>query len=441
MNDSKNFITSSPFQPKSTVRYGSNAPTQYSDLQKQYMHKRGSVFTEQRAYLSSDYVSAKLQGIADCFEDYTDVNVRLSDVSGKLKTTGKSNDDIKEILVADAETSYIPIGAKLVTMGSTWIVTNTSNITAVLGKAIVERCNASYNSYDDFGNVVTEPIIVDQKKMLGNKNTTPDNLVLMDGYFEIKCQYNENTQKLGINKRIVLGSKPYYITGFTDFLQEFSGDRDSVHLLTFTARVEELTEDDDISLNYIANGKAYTFKAEISANGNNLQTGQQMPLQAVFLQNDSPYVGTDEKPVTWLWSTDNTSVVMVKNGTIIALSQGTATVTATLVQNPCVQASLEINVTQAVTEPYIAFDGFVPDAIQQYDSEVFQAFYYENGTQTAERVQWSFDGASKETYCAEESDEGNDLTIQCLSPSEVPLYITATYGNVSETISVALEGY
>lgn len=438
-NNSQDFINNSSFSSHASCQR-TNAPSQYNGLQNQYMSSRTALFVDQRASLSTDFVQAKVQGLKDCFWEYTTVNVRLSNVSEKLKVSGKSNDDIKEMLVADGSITYIPIGAKVIAMGSTWIVTNTANISSVVGKAVIERCNASYNSYDEYGNVVTEPLIVDQKRMLGNANGSYENIVLMDGNFDIRCQLNETTSKLGINKRIILGTKPYYLTGFTDFLQEFTGDRNSVHLLSFSARIDEPTELDDLENNYIADGNAYSFSAALYSQRNVVRAGGTESLTAVFLVNDEPIFSGEQK-LSWWWQSTNTSVATVSNGTVSALSPGETVITAILAQNPSIQASITINVSGGVTEPYVTFDGTVPDSIQQYDSYLFSALYYENGEETSAEISWEFSGADESCYYTDISDDGAYCNVQCLRPSNVPLAVTASVGDVSATASVVLEGY
>lgn len=232
-----------------------NLPTQYNDRRKQYMSERSRYFGAHRAYLATDYVEAQVQGLTDNFYDYTTAYIRLADAGTQSVTalTSKKNDDWKEIMFSDPNIEYLPIGAKIQTMGSTWLVVNPSNLSSAEPKAIIARCNASYNSYDDDGNIVTEPLVISQTQMLSNPNESPLNLVLMHGYFNVFCQKNPNTMKLGENKRIMLGDKAYKITGFTDFIQEFTGDNDSTHYITFTARVSETTKRDDL-VNRIANG-------------------------------------------------------------------------------------------------------------------------------------------------------------------------------------------
>lgn len=480
-----------------------NTPEQYNSRNKQYLAERTTKYAAERAFLSSDYVKADIQGLKQYFYDYTTLNIRLADIVSPSASTTKRTDDFKQILIPDTSVDYLPIGAKINTMGSYWLVIDPSNISSVITTSVIARCNATYKSYDYYGNIIVEPIIVEKYTMSGNDNDNSINLVLMDGYFNITCQLNDNTRNLGINQRIILGDKPYHITGFTDFIQEFTytpyveccgtaqftvnattgelsvvypqgyngpaftlispnlyqiGQTDKciyikdgkaylreknsykTHLITFTARLDEPTERDDTALG-IANGKNYIVSAELNGQ-TSLIVGQQALLTANFLINGKVVDETAEYPLSWEYLSDNNKIVEItENGTIRALNQGNAQITARLRQNPLVKATIELSVSEAVNEPYVAFDGFVSDFISQYDKEVLSAFYYENDVKTAYPLKWSFSGAMKRAYNATISNDGNSVEIECISSSDTPLKITASYNGKKKSVKINLLGY
>lgn len=439
MNDSQKYIKNLIFCNDGS-KVVQNTPSQYATRQKQYLSKRTEKFANKRAYLATDYCQAEVQGLTENFYDFTATNIRLADILSPSASSTKRQDDYKELLLIDDRFDYLPIGAKINTMGSTWLVVNPSNLSKALTTSVVARCNATYNSYDYYGNVVTEPIVVEKYAMAGNDNEHPINIVLMDGYFNITCQLNQNTQKLGINKRIILGTKPYHITGFTDFIQEFTGDRESVHLITFTARIDEPTTNDDM-VNWIADGNSYKVSAEL--NGlTDLIAGTQTKLTPSFLINGIEVESTAEYPLTWHYhSSDNQIASVSQNGVVTSKAEGTVQITATLAQNPLVMATLELVVTEQLAEPYIAFDGFTADYISQYDSATFTATYFENNLATNYPLKWSFSGPTKSDYNAVVSEDGKSVTIECLSASEKPLTIKASYNGYTSKIKINLVGY
>ena len=416
-----------------------NTPTQYGNRQRQYLARRTEQFIKERAKYSSDYVQANVQGLfTDDFYRYVSTSIRLADIAAQSASGSKNVDDVKVILFAEPSIDYFPIGAKIRTMGSTWICTNPSNISSVHSTAVVQRCNAAYCLYDYYGNIVTEPIIVEKVTMASTANSTPENLVMMEGYFNVTCQLNEHTRHLGQNQRLILGSKAYHITGFTDFIQEFTGDYDSVHILRFSIRIEEPNESDDL-INHIENGKNYTFAAELSG-ADNIKVGETAQLTAHFIKNGKEAEGTENNPLTWEWQSSAPDVAEVGgDGTVTAKAAGNAVITAVLSQNKAITASLDIIVEATQTTPYVAFIGVVPTEIEQYSMATLTAGYYEGGELTENLVTWTFEGAGTSYYSG--TVEGNSVTILCLGQCDTPLKVTAIYNGISVSTEIILEGY
>lgn len=474
-----------------------NTPAQYASRQTQYMADRTRAFDQNRAYLSTDFFTAQVQGLnLDCFYEWETVDIRLADIVSPSATASKKTDDYKHIMFPDIEIEYFPIGAKVVTAGSTWLCVNPTNISSAKNTAVVARCNASYNSYDFYGNVITEPIVVEKYSMLGNDNESPQNLVLMDGYFNITCQLNENTRQIKENSRIILGTKAYHITGVTDFVQEFTADRNSCHIVTFTARVEEPDINDDITKDFVAGGNTYTFAVQIQP-ADNISVGDVVNLRAVFVRNgqfvwqqadlsvnletgeltadypdnyeqgqfgmcksvlgvndeenplgadytlkDGVLYATLEHPVDFIWESENYMVATITpDGQLTALAEGETLITATLKQNPNISASVMLQVASVRTEQYVEFTSVLPESISQYEQVTIQARYFDGNQETTNALTWSFGGATAENYSVTIADDGLSICVECLSASETPLEITASYNGQSATTSVNLYGY
>lgn len=442
-NNSEKYIKSVTAFSGGGIGQPMNTPTQYASRERRYMAERTAMFDSNRAYLSTDYMSASVQGLTDNFYDWTSTNIRMADISSQTATATKKTDDYKEILFPELAIDYFPIGAKVETMGNTWICVNPSNISSVKSKAVVARCNTSYNSYDYYGNVVTEPIVVEKYSMLGNDNEHKSSIVLMDGYFNVTCQLNENTAQLKENSRIILGAKAYHITGMTDFIQEFSGNRESCHLLNFTIRVEEPTESDDIKVNFIAGGNEQDFDC-ILQGVDNMSVGEEVQFTSYFLKNGEIVEPTEQYPISWHWHSSDNSVAKVdQDGNVIAQSVGTATITATMAQNNEIVAVAELVIKEnQIDEKTVVFTSVVPNEITQYESVVVSAIYKENGTATNQPLEWSFSGADSENdYTYTISDDGMSVEITCISPSNNNLEVTASYNDVSVTATIELLGY
>ena len=422
-----------------------NTPSEYATRQTQYLNGRNKKFSQNRAYLASDYVIADVQGLnPDDFYEWSAKYVRFSDIAQSSSMATRKTDDWKEVMFPQEPIDYFPIGAKLVTMGSTWLNINPSNMGGPYSTAVMARCNSSYNSYDYYGNVVTEPIYVGSYEIRKSATYTEVfHINLMDGNIAITCQLNDVTKKLGETKRLVIGSKVYFITGYADYIQEFTGDRDSVHLLTFMARVEEPTQYDDMDVNFIANGNAETFGAVMNA-PSKLVVGAARIVEPIFVHNETQITSTDDKPISWVFATSDENVVQIaNNGQITAIAAGTATITATMVQNPNISVSVDLVVDNTSTTGYVAFDEYKDLTLTQFMPRTFTATYFDgSGNATEDPLEWSFDGADFKTdYTYGVSDDGRSVVITCIKPSRSELTVTATHNGVSASITLILEGY
>lgn len=418
-----------------------NAPIQYESRATQFLANRTKLFMQQRSYLSTDYMSAQMQGLLENFFDWKAVKIRLSDVNTQRQTalTNAKQEDYKCLMVKDKNISYLPIGAKVQTMGSTWIITNPSNMSIPKATAIVSRCNVTYNSYDYYGNIVTEPMVFQNIAMLSSVQENPLNIVLMNGYFSVLCQNNENTQRLNENKRMILGDKAYFITGYSNFAQEYTGDFDSSHLLSFTLRLEEPNETDDM-VNRIAGGKKESFSVEVTGK-NNLVMLNASKLTASFWHNGEEILSSAEHPVTFSWDSADKSVVEVDPyGMLYPVAPGSALVTATLDQNPNLLCTVGVTVQSSI-EPYVDFTSNVPTSIPQYQTVTLSAAYFVDGASTENNISWNFSGASTDKYYTNISEDTLTCTIQCLSPSSQQLTINISCNGAEKETSILLEGY
>lgn len=410
-----------------------NTPAEYQDRQTRYMVDRSKRFARERAYLSGDYVKARVQGLKDNFYEYTETKIRLADVSTLNETAlvTKKQDDYKRVLLPDRD--YLPIGAKIETMGNVWVAINPANMSTALTTSIVARCNASFNYYDEYGNIKYEPIIIEHISMLGNVPQTPLNNMLMSGYFSVVCQLNDVTEKLSENSRIILGKKAYHITGYQDFAQEFTGNYESCHLCTFTVRVEEPVEDDDIP-NRIANGLSRYFKIECDYK-NRMTVDETQTITPKFIVDGN----VSDLDIDWIFETKS-DFIHINGNEITANGEGNATIVARMGQNSSLYQELDIEVTTDVIEPYIAVLDVVPNFITQYQKAKFKfAYFNEYNVQTDDPINFSFSGAYESSYSFKL--QNNEVEIECIEADDKLLNINAEYNGYSKTIQIRLLGY
>lgn len=252
-----------------------NTPSQYANRQRAYFDGESRLFVEKNARYASDFFEAEIQGLDEANPTaWGTYRIRLADVVRASSAIQRHFDDYKQYLFESRRIEYVPPGTKIVTMGSTWLVTNPNNISGASGTGLCRRCNTVWNYYDEDGNLCSEPMIAENFRANANDSDAQQSLLITKGYFNVICQYNDATRQIDTNTRMILGTAAYRVTGYSDFEMEFTGDYDSVRLLYFTVRYEEPNETIDDMDNHVASGKAYEEEnADDTVRPETVQTG------------------------------------------------------------------------------------------------------------------------------------------------------------------------
>ena len=417
-----------------------NRPTQYNDRRDPYFGDQTARFVQAYGKYASDYTACRVQGLdrdPANFYEWSEQLIRLADARKKGNAIDRPIDNYKEFLMVDRRIEYVPEGAKMETMGSTWLVTNPANISSAVGGGIMRRCNATWNHLDWYGNLRKEPMVVENVKLSANANDFQETVLVMQGYFNIIMQRNCETEELDVNSRLILGRMAYQITGYSDVSQEFTGDEESCRLLRFTARMTEPDKEKDDLVRRVAN--AYPFSWEINVGGRAaMSVGENAKFTAVSLRNNTAADGDAEHPVRYLWYSSDKGVCRVDPaGNVTAVGEGSCTITAVLAQNESFAGAYEVTVAQSVNSIHWQTDP--AERLGAYEKTTLTAVYTENGAETGDAVEWRFAGAAEDSYTAEEA--GNTATVTCWGGSVEPLTVTATCKEKSVSAVIALEGW
>lgn len=402
-----------------------NEPVQYADRGYPYFNVASSRFYQEYARYASDYFTAEAQGLnPDDPTAWETVTMRMADLVRDSTATQRQYDDYKMALLDRMKYAYIRRGTKFVTMGSTWLCTNPENISGSDGMGVVQRCKAVWNHLDWYGNVLSEPMVVEGTEILRANAPDPQyQMPVVKGYFNVKCQYNSETAQIDDNTRMILGSSCYVVTGFSDFHQEFTGDYDSVRMVEFTIRRDEVNRTIDDMENHVAGGMAFDW--DIAVTGpNTVKVGDLVTLTASSVRCGKP---VEDGPV-YLWSSSDESIATVdENGTVTGISDGRCAITATLEQNPKFSRTVQLDVTSE--EGGLAWETTPPDEIGAYQTAVL--------TVTKE-AEWSFSGADPAAYSVK--TEGRSAIVTCWRGSIAPLRVTAEADGESVSCEIRLTG-
>lgn len=422
------------------VHATTNRPAQYNDRRNPYFGDPTARFVQAYGKYASDYTACRVQGLdsdPNNFYEWSDQLIRLADARKKGNAIDRPIDNYKEVLFVDRRIEYVPEGAKLETMGSVWLVTNPANISSAVGGGIIRRCNATWNHLDWYGNVLKEPMVVENVKLNANANDFQETVLIMQGYFNIIIQRNGETENLDVNSRLILGRMAYQITGYADVAQEFTGDDDSCRLLRFTARMTEPDKEKDDLMNRVAN--AYPFTWEVNVSGKAvMNAGETAKFKASSLRNGEDADNDPEHPTGYLWESSDEGVCRVAaDGVVTAVGNGVCTITAVLAQNKAQTGTYTVTVEEGVSGVHWQTDPV--EKLEAYGKTTLTAIYTENGAETGDTVEWIFAGAAEGSYTAEV--EGSTATVYCWGGSVKPLTVTASCKGQSVSAEIALEGW
>ena len=430
------------------VSYGTRQPTQYADKGFEYFADASHLHREQMLQYASDFFPGAMVQNWDRGGAWENVPLRMADVIKPTAAINRALDEYKMVIPEDPTINYLRPGTKIQCMGSTWLVVNPDNISGGDGMAIVRQCKAVWNHLDYYGNAVSEPIIVDID-IFGHANASaPDTQTTQNiatGYYNITCQYNEFTRQINDNTRLILGSKAYQVTGYGDFIQEFTSDTDSVHLVSFAVRVLTSADDSDDMERRIAGGKAFSWEGFISGPeewgteyGNAYYTVE-------TTRNGAQITPTTENPFHYVWSVDDESAAQIAaigntGARLTAIQNGTVTITATLYQNPEIvfQKTVAVEASMDCVR-FVKTGPIVP--LEPYQSVTLTAYFYDESG--------GVDDGAVMTFTASGADEGsyrmtttyNTATITCIRYSATPLIVTAECAGYTDSVEIELEDF
>lgn len=416
-----------------------NAPPQYSSRETQYYMAETDRFKKRYLKYASDFFDGEALGFyGHDADEWVPCKFRLAEVVRPSASIQREFDDYKHLYLEEPSLPYIPQGTKFRAMGTVWLMTNPSNVSNGDGGGIVRRCRVTWNHLDFYGNVLQEPFVVETDRAAASSDDSQQWDNITKGYFNITCAANRWTKELNTNSRMIFGKGAYHITGFSDFLEEFTGDFDSTKIIRFTARYEEPNDEIDDMVRRVAGGLTFSWDIEISGTPT-MTVGSTAKITATSRRMGQIVTDSEEYPITYLWESSDESVASVDDaGNVTANAEGTAAITCKLVQNHDVSATYEVTVAGAQSGGQVVFLQDVPAQLRMYQSVSLEAAYVENGEITAETVEITASGANPTAYTAEK--DGNRITVTCWGGSTTPLTVTANYEDHSVSAEIGLKG-
>lgn len=422
---------------KPYLQRGTNSPYN-GDTQTQYFADASRAFARKNLRWSSNMVLAQVQGLDDNdFYAYKPLRIRTTMMIDP--TTGKNlGSDWQKIMVENPKIDFLPLGAKVIFNGNTWLVVNPMNVQSITGTSVIRRCNAVWNHLDYYGNILHEPFCYGQGAGdLATGNSVKEGMILIDAYQHSVMQLNPETEEIMHNRRMILGHQAYTVRGVQDFAQEFTEDISSVHIQYFDLESAEPLAIDDME-NRVADGLSFQWKISWPEEVQ-MKAGQEETFVPASYRNGSSEA---ESGVEYLWSSSDENILLVNaEGRVKAVQEGNASIVCSLKKNPSITAKMAVTVVSKETSIPASLEWItsIPEQLAKYDECTIEAAYYADGVKTEESITYSFSGPDDAAYSATQS--GNIVQVKCWLPSTQPLVMTAECKNIIKTVEIKLTGW
>lgn len=414
----------------------SNGRKVRTGLQKQYFRDETLIYTEQVGELASNVYETEIQGVdLEDWYRYVPVKIRVDNAvqvsSGELMT----DDWMKIYIIQPTGIDTIGQGAYLFFDNNWWMVYKPKGVYTVRGMALVRRCNTVINKLDFYGNIVSIPMSFNKLGTLGNAPAVSENMILSKNYMNCFCQLNDITKEFTENTRMIQGKAAYAIRGINDFTREYTDDPDSVHIMAFTIERQEPLEQDSIELQ-VADYYSFSWNISIIAQ-DHMVTGFPQQIQCISYRNEVEVNDSEEHPVSYLYESSDTRILTISpEGEIIPLRAGNAAVKVTLAQNEKITQTMEVEVVE-VGDSKAIFTCTPVSVLDEFDSCIITAAYLQYGLKTDEDVEFTFSGPAKNAYKATKIGK-NQYEIKCYNASKVPLTVTVSAHDTSDTMVISL---
>lgn len=399
-----------------------NGPTpQETGQLRQYMDDPTRRMLEKMAPYATDFFGAEIQGLdPENFWAVKWYEIRAADTFPSASISENSRQgDWKTVTFRRRDIDYLPSGAKVWFWKNCWMAYNPDNIGGAITTAVVRRCNMVWKRYDYYGNILTEPFVVERPSTRANANEYNIYQGLPDHYNNCVMQYNPETMGLRENDRIAMGQAVYAVRGLSDYIREFTGDESSVRLLYFSLYFQQPTERDDMELG-IADGKAFSWV--ISVDGpRKLREGQ----TAAFTASSVRCGQAPDRETSYLWESLSPGLTVDETGIVTAVSLGEGAIRCRLEQNPGIYTDIPVTVT---AREALVWACAVPEALPVYRELTLTV-------ESAGDVIWDFEGPGGLYQAAV---DGKTVTLTAYFPSEIPLTVTVTDGANTLTAQLKL---
>lgn len=324
-----------------------------------------------------------------------------------------------------------------------WLVINVDNKNNMAVSCEVRRCNNVLRFFDENGNKIYEPCIMDTTLRFTNNIDTPP---ITTGKQEQKiwCQRNSRTTTIRPNDKFIFGAPNQryairlYAGGMKNEINTITMDDTSPSLTEFYFQHYQINPEFDDLENGFANAYMHNFEISIDNIINEIIIGQTGELTATVKKNGEII------DRSYSWESSNPEILDIdENGNYRALNEGSILLTVYMVDNPDVRSSININIVDIPVEDEYVID-ISPDQyyILQGDQITYSCYLYKNGEQQTNEFDFIdyTDGVPKSKYLITPID-GNHFKVQNKGMyMNKPITIQCISGDYIKNVDISLRG-
>ena len=368
--------------------------------------------------------------------------VRVDSVTD-YNTSMLVNSDEYKIFIFKANFPSPEYGMKFKWGEDYWLVINVTNKKNMAVSCEVRRCNNVLRFFDENGNKIYEPCIMDTTLRFTNNIDTPP---ITTGKQEQKiwCQRNSRTTTIRPNDKFLFGAPNQryairlYAGGMKNELNTKTMDDASPSLTEFYFQHYQINPEYDDLENGFANAYLNDFKVTIDNENTVLKTNQTGKLSATVTKNGNII----DKTVTW--KSSNTEVLTIDDeGNYSTLTEGEATITVSMTDNDSITSSINIKVeNEPIPDSYEINVSPDRDYILQDTTVKYDCYLYLNGEKTDEEFEFIdiSENVPRSKYKVQVND-GNHFTVQNFGMyMNYPVIVKCVSGEHIKNIEITLRG-
>lgn len=376
-------------------------------------------------------------------EQYQNVDVRVNNVINPT-TADNVEADFKKIIFPDLDHS-VNLGRMYYFDNNYWITVNVDKLKTLAQTVLIRRCNNTLRWIDEqTGAYYQVPCSIGYLiKENRDYSTAGSAMVVPSGMIDCFYQINSKTNKIKPNQRFLFGNQNNWTAyrieggGINNFQNTETMDNSSAYLGRFGMAVDFSNTSTDNLVDGIANFYDNQYTITLDKTSISGATGQSIQLYSTVKLNG------ESVSRNIIWSSSNSAIATVNSSGLVSfISQGSATITATMENNSSVYNTCSVLIGTSPVDTYQVVISPNSNYVLEGLDVTYTVYLYKNNVQQADSFVFSIDSNDIPAYHYTYTVLGNNsfkIKNNKMFLGQT-LDITCTSGAYSQIISVHLRG-